>query len=188
MITQTEFYFVRHGQTDHNKAIMEMEALGNECIFEDQGDIPLNDTGRMQAQEIESLIAALPVKTICLSPMQRALETHSIAAARVSADRYIVDDLAECCSRTWVTMERLGDQAHLSTEEPLRSFMSRVIQGINHSLSYPGPVMIVAHGGIHLAICSIMGIEDHDWILDNCGVVHFTISDAGGWLAKKLNT
>lgn len=61
MILQKEFYFIRHGQTDHNKSAPKI----------DHEDISLNDIGWQQANEIESIIAALPIKTICFSPLKR---------------------------------------------------------------------------------------------------------------------
>ena len=68
MITKKEFYFVRHGQTDHN--VMEGKDKGDH-----PADIPLNAVGRNQALLIEPTIALLPVQTICASPLKRVQET-----------------------------------------------------------------------------------------------------------------
>ena len=68
MILRKEFYFIRHGQTDHN--ISEGKEKGDH-----HGDIPLNATGRNQAAAIEHMIALLPILTICTS---RSLKSKQI--------------------------------------------------------------------------------------------------------------
>ena len=51
----------------------------------------------------------------------------------------------------------------------------------------PGTPLIVAHGGVHWAACCIMDIDQHDWIIDNCIVTHFSLKENGRWMARKLN-
>src|SRR3989338_1461541 len=101
MILKKEFYFVRHGQTDHN--LLEGEEKGDH-----PADIPLNQTGRGQAATIEPMIALLPIQTICVSPMKRAQETKEIITARVEAPHYEVEGLGECSGKIWQEMGRLG--------------------------------------------------------------------------------
>ncbi len=61
-------YLVRHGQTDWNK------------LKKIQGhtDIPLNDTGRRQAEKIKSQVSNLNVKSIISSDLLRAKEKKDI--------------------------------------------------------------------------------------------------------------
>lgn len=170
----THFYFIRHGQTDYNLA-------GNRKI--DHPDhVPLNDTGRLQAQTIEPVIASLPIKTICCSPLLRAQETKEIITARLNAPIFDIDDLGECTATIWDHMRTKNRSNHVLT------FHERVERGLNHVLSLEGPVLIVAHGGVHWAICSLLDIEerDHHWAIDNCVPVHFSLSSEGRWLARKL--
>lgn len=176
MITKKEFYFVRHGQTDGNIA----------ALKQDHVDIPLNATGREQARLIEPIIASLPVKTICYSPLKRAKETRELACANLNATHAELTNLSECNTQIWQKMTALGKHAKATSQEPVYSFMQRVLKGINEALSYDGPVLIVAHGGIHWATCCFMEIEEHDWIIDNCIVTHFSIKEDGGWNARKL--
>ena len=58
MILHKEFYFVRHGQTDHN--LLEGRDKGDH-----PDDISLNETGKNQAKFIHSIISTLPIKTVC---------------------------------------------------------------------------------------------------------------------------
>jgi probable phosphoglycerate mutase len=82
-------------------------------------------------------------------------------------------------------MTSLGADAHNYPEEPIYSFMQKVRSGVNQALSKEGPVLIVAHGGIHWAMCCLMKVN-HEWVIDNCGLVHFSISETGEWRAKQL--
>lgn len=177
MITKKEFYFVRHGQTDGNVAV----------VKQDHGDIPLNATGREQARSIEPIIASLPVKTICYSPLKRAKETREIACSNLSATHIEVLNLSECNKQIWMEMTAYEKNTPATPKEPVYGFMQRVLKGINEALSYDGPVLIVAHGGVHWAACCLMGIDQHDWIIDNCIVTHFSYTEDRRWMAKKLN-
>lgn len=175
MILQKEFYFVRHGQTDYN-------LLTNGS--DHPPHIPLNATGRTQARAIEPVVASLPIKTVCFSPMKRALETKEIITERLLAEHSEIADLGECSGPVWEKMSRLRSQEALFGEEQVSNFVQRVKKGLNMALSQKGPVLIVAHGGVHWAICGLMNILSHDWAIDNCIPVHFSFSEK--WVAKKL--
>lgn len=177
MIIQKEFYFIRHGQTDGNAA----------AVKQDHGDISLNAIGRAQARMIEPIVASLPVKTICFSPLKRAKETRDIACTGLTAAHAELTNLSECNTQIWNEMTALGKHAIDTSEEPVYSFMQRVLKGINEALSFQGPVLIIAHGGIHWAACCLMEIDRHDWIIDNCIVTQFSIGEDGHWMARKLN-
>ena len=180
MIIKKEFYFVRHGQTDHN--VLEGTEKGDH-----PKDISLNSVGKNQAVTIEPIIALLPIQTVCSSPMKRAQETKEIIAARLSAPHYEIGDLGECSGKIWKEMARLGMYSSFPTDGEVRLFMERVRDGINHALSLPGPSLIVAHGGVHWAACCLMGIENHEWAVSNCAVVHFSIGNHGKWIASRLS-
>jgi len=180
MILQKEFYFVRHGQTDYN--ILQGENRG-----EHPHDIPLNETGKNQAKLIESIISSLPIKTVCSSPLKRVQETKEIITSNLQANHHEINDLSECSSQVWKEMSGFGMYSSLPSEGIARQFMERVRTGVNQALSLPGPSLIVAHGGIHWAICCLMGIDAHEWLINNCVPVHFLIGKNGKWVAKKLN-
>ncbi|MEN9344198.1 MAG: hypothetical protein RLZZ453_985 [Chlamydiota bacterium] len=94
------------------------------------------------------MIALLPIQTICLSPMKRAQETQEITAARLSVPHYEIGNLGEYSGKIWTEIARLGMYSPFPSGGEARLFMDRVRDGINHALSFPGPSLIVAHGGV----------------------------------------
>ncbi len=180
MILQKEFYFIRHGQTDHNISVVNPKE-------DHPSETPLNETGRKQAKLIEPTISLLPIQTICSSPLKRAQETKEIISSKLIVDHHEIHDLGECSMQIWNEMSRLGMYTSLPKEGAARQFMDRVRNGLNHALSLPGPTLVVAHGGVHWAICCLMGIEEHAWAIDNCVPVHFSFEEKGKWIARKLS-
>jgi len=176
MILKKEFYFIRHGQTDYNASDLKI----------DHEDVSLNVIGFKQANEVEPIIASLPVKSICCSPLKRAKETKQIISKRLLAIHHEMHSLGECSFQIWSDMTRSGVTAYYSGEEHVKNFINRVYSGVNEALLLDGPPLLVAHGGIHWAICCLMAITDHDWVIDNCLPVHFFPDDEGRWRARKL--
>lgn len=174
MITKKEFYFIRHGQTDYN-------LLGNKV---DHPDVPLNAFGRVQAQKIEPLITSLDINTICFSPFKRAKETKDIITSKLSAKEWEIPHLGECSLNVWQEMTNLGSKALSCTSKTVQEFMQQVIIGVNQALDKEGTILIVAHGGIHWALCCLMNV-DEEWMIDNCVPVHFSYNE-DKWTAKKL--
>lgn len=87
-MTRPRIYFIRHGETDWNA----------EGRLQGQRDIPLNDLGRVQAEEVGArLKATVPLIEDCdfvASPMLRTRETMEIAreAMGLHAVGYRLDD------------------------------------------------------------------------------------------------
>lgn len=177
MITRKEFYFIRHGQTDCNVSGLKL----------DHEDTSLNKVGMQQALDVEPLIAQLPVHLICCSPLKRAKETKEIIARRLKTDHYEMEALGECTFQIWNDMTLFGKGAHVEGKEHVKEFIQRVLKGLNEALALEGTPLIVAHGGIHWAICCIMGIDQHDWFIDNCHPVHFFPDQSGIWKGKLLS-
>lgn len=176
MIFKREFYFIRHGQTDYNASSAKV----------DHGDVSLNAIGGKQARTVEPVIASLPIKSVCCSPLKRAKETKEIITSRLQVPHHEILELGECSAQIWSDMTSCGAKAFESSHKHVKIYMQQVLSGINQALSHEGPVLVVAHGGIHWAACCIMGIADHEWVIDNCLPVHFFVGTEGHWMAKKL--
>ncbi len=102
----TLIYLVRHGETDWNLARR----------IQGSTDIPLNNTGRLQAERTGRLLARRSWDGMASSPLSRAFETGRIIADAVGIDPsriHVLDALAE---------RRYGEAEGLDDRELLRLF------------------------------------------------------------------
>lgn len=76
---------VRHGETDYNRDAV---ALG-------RADVPLNETGRRQAECLRAALAGVPLDAIYASPLARAHDTAVSIAAAHNRDVQVEDGLIE---------------------------------------------------------------------------------------------
>lgn len=96
---------------------------------------------------------------ICSSPLKRAYATAAIIADVIDVPIVTQDELRECCfgpregerSGAWYEDWRLG-RATPEGAESLSDFLARAVSGVNAALGLPGPVLIVAHGGVYWAV------------------------------------
>lgn len=171
-----EFYFIRHGQTDYNCGKLD----------EPHSDLPLNAHGRGQAEDAEPLIAGLPIRTVCHSPLKRAIETKRIITRRLCVNHIEIQDLAECSLRIWQQMQQIVFPPPFEVDPSVQEFIDRVQRGISRALQERGPVLIVAHGGVHFALCSMIGTS-HNRIIDHCVPIHFfPHAKEKKWIGKVL--
>lgn len=63
-----KLWITRHGQTDYNKKKIMQGAI----------NIPLNENGRAQAEEVRDKLKGISFDAVIASPMDRAVETASI--------------------------------------------------------------------------------------------------------------
>ena len=153
------FYFLRHGQTDWNK----------QRLCQGQIDIPLNATGISQAHDARTLLAEIPIATICTSPLGRARQTAEIINQALDCPLVTIDGLQEIGFGKFEGQPVTHDSyAALLTDaknwggEPLYAFIDRVVSALEQALTYPGPVLVVSHGGAYWAIQSQFGIDMGD--------------------------
>ena len=144
MFSQEEFYFVRHGQVPEANV---------KCLLEFPDTMPLNDVGRKQAEEIRQTIHKLPIRTVCHSPIARAVETKQIITEGLILPEVAIPELGECGPAQWFEMVAWEGEKHKPLPPVIQAFVERVRIGLIRALEQPGPVLIVAHGGVHWAIC-----------------------------------
>lgn len=143
------FWYLRHGETDWNR----------DGLCQGSTDITLNERGLAQAELAAMTINWTRVRTIVTSPLRRARQTADIMAAKAGIVPRIIDDLRECGFGVreghpfsgwydeWRTGRTIPDGA-----ESLSAFLARAARGLNDALQLPGPVLIVAHGGVYWAV------------------------------------
>lgn len=84
-MAQTQLYLIRHGQTDWNLR----------AALQGRTDIPLNETGRRQAQEARQRLEGVRFDAVYSSPLSRAMETAALVSGwpmeRIRADQRLIE-------------------------------------------------------------------------------------------------
>lgn len=177
-----KIYSTRHGQTDFNK---------NELIL-GITDIPLNETGIAQAQELAVEIAEIgDVDFIISSPMIRAILTAKTVADRCGLEiitdnrlrewdygdyegkSRFTDGFAENKREFAVRMGVTGESV-LQVSHRVYSLLDEIIEKHNNK-----NILLVSHGGI----CRIIETYFHDitteqyngWFMGNCQLIEYNI-------------
>lgn len=169
-IFSKSFYLVRHGETDWNKRNIIMGGK----------NLPLNENGFKQAYQLADALQDIPYKSIATSPLMRARTTAQVFNQKTLKTIKVIDNLRECSwggmegklkkGEVWVNDWRNGK--YIEGAESFISFKERVLKGINQALELPGPVLIVAHGGVCWAVQDALGLPFVD--VHNCALVHYT--------------
>jgi len=93
----TILYLVRHGATDAN--------LRRPYVLQGRGmDLPLNETGRRQAQCVQKLFERKPLAAVYSSPLRRAFDTAFAVAEPHRLDVGVVDAIIEADVGKWEGM------------------------------------------------------------------------------------
>ncbi len=151
----TPFWFLRHGETDYNAKGLSQGAL----------DISLNATGRAQAEAAGPLLVGKGIIGIVSSPMVRTRETTALVNQSLNLPVTYDEGLREVI---FGGMEGkplspwFGDwMAGTYTPEGAESFAEvteRVRGTLMRLLALPGPLLLVAHGGVFRALRGVMGL------------------------------
>lgn len=155
-LPEVPFWFLRHGETDYNAAGLSQGAL----------DISLNATGRAQAEVAGPLLAGQGIRAIISSPMIRTRETTNIVNGFLNLPVSFEADLREVVFGgmegkplqpwfpEWMEGRFTPEGAETFTEVTTRARIA-----MHRVLAQPGPVLIVAHGGIFRALRDLMGLS-----------------------------
>jgi broad specificity phosphatase PhoE len=157
-IPSIPFYFIRHGETDWNK----------QKLRQGHTDIPLNETGIKQAQNVAPLLAQLNITRIISSSLSRAHKTAEIINEHLQVPLTTTDGLKECswgvlegtARDTIVNIKDWENGHQIENGEHVDSFKERVLITLNEILDPNHTTLIVAHGAVYWAIMEILGFED----------------------------
>ncbi|MBI1362695.1 MAG: histidine phosphatase family protein [Proteobacteria bacterium] len=183
-LPRTSFYFVRHGQTDANKA----------KIIQGHLDHPLNEEGISQARAVARMVALLSCKSLCASDLDRAVTTARIIATEIghSAPVDCFPELKERHFGIWqgrhrdeMELVRVTDLADIEGGEDYTFFIQRITAGLHKALQQSGPVVIVSHGGVFRAMGHLLGFEPIK--AENAALYKLTPqTDSSGWIAERI--
>jgi broad specificity phosphatase PhoE len=156
----TTILLVRHGQTDWN-------ADGR---WQGHSDIPLNATGRRQAEALASRLSSWPVRAIYSSDLLRAAQTADIVGTKLGLKPVLETAWRE--RKGGIFEGKTTDQLHESHPEALRRFLDGVAEPpggeSNPALSrrmrlayetiigrhHGEMIAVVSHGGALVALIS----------------------------------
>ncbi len=151
----TPFWFLRHGETDYNARGLSQGAL----------DISLNETGRAQAELAGPVLRDRGIVGIVSSPMIRTRETTAIVNRFLDLPVRYEAELREVIFGGMEGKPLLpwfhDWMAGTYTPEGAESFAEltvRVEAVMTRLLAEPGPLLLVAHGGVFRAIRAIFGL------------------------------
>ncbi|MET7765723.1 histidine phosphatase family protein [Streptomyces sp. NPDC005393] len=174
---------LRHGETDRNA----------EDRFQAQADIPLNETGVRQAQEVARSLRLAKWAAVYSSPLARAAQTAAYAAGRLGVPHLRVDglrerhlgtldgqDRAEFARRHPGTLRRLltdPDYAPPGGESgrAARSRFCAALRDITEAGCDRGapPALVVTHGGVLNLLTRALtpSVAAPDVLVGTCGAV-----------------
>jgi probable phosphoglycerate mutase len=187
-----KFWFLRHGETDYNAQGLSQGAL----------DISLNANGRAQAAAAGPLLAGRGIIGIISSPMVRTRETTDIVNQSLNLPVSFEPDLREVIFggmegkplSPWFTSWMDGSYTPEGAES-FAALTARIEAVLTRLLALPGPILIVAHGGVFRAMRGIMNLASegltpnaqplfcapgaHGWTV-TAPVTPATLDEAGG--------
>ncbi|WP_144678952.1 histidine phosphatase family protein [Bacillus altitudinis] len=182
----TAICLVRHGETDWNATKR----------IQGRTDIPLNDTGKWQAEQTGLYLKDAHWDVVISSPLSRAKETAHLILQHVHAPLVIMDDFIErdfgdAEGMSFEERQKLFPNKQYPNMEPLSALQDRMLEGIEKvRATYPDQrVLIVAHGAaIHALLTSLadehMGIKDTR--LENACLNYVEWTD-GEWKVNDYN-
>ena len=177
----TDLILWRHGQTDYNL----------QGRIQGQVDIPLNDTGRQQAQRAADDIAALGPTRIVSSPLVRARDTAEVLASLTGLSVEIDPGLMEKSFGTWEGLKaadikkqwpdhyatwRAGGDLPQFRIEGRRKTAERVgetLKAIAADAGKDDVIVVVSHGAAtNLGATYLLGMDTQQWFglrgMSNC--------------------
>lgn len=172
----SRFYFLRHGQTEHNRR----------WICQGQRDVPLNAAGRAQALAAADLLAPVGLRAISASDLSRVTATAAPLAARLGLVASLDPRLRE---RGFGRFEGQPIQGPLwaqadASVEPIEAFVDRCLAGLAAAL-VADDVLVVSHGGVRRVLFAALGLTVAEWTSHNALPVRCT-KGTGGWAADIL--
>lgn len=199
---KTNFYFIRHGQTNNN-ALQLWQGKDS--------DSALNKQGIMQTKALAEKLDSLCLERLYSSNMQRAIETAMFISSRCDIPIFVRPSLcevdygiAECMPIDKVFIQ-YPKEAHLWYKPDVEKFdnhfeggespwdvLQRVFPLLDSIFLYQKTKLqfdewrigIVSHAGVICSLMAALGVKEPT--IDNCEVIHITRDDEGYQYKGKL--
>lgn len=200
VIQMTEFYIVRHGQTNSN--------ILQKCVG--HKDVPLNDAGREQISRLAEKLHNVKFDAAYSSPLQRAVDTAAAATENqknlnIAMSYGLIErDYGEWDDLSFAEIDALDHAEYMKWQENWISYtipggesaedvQKRVDEALDKMLSkHKGErILIATHLGTARHILShLLGLTtEQSWLftLDNAGIAVVSVDENGNGLLKGLN-
>lgn len=184
-----EIILARHGETEWNASEK----------FRGRADVPLNETGRKQAEMLGEYLGQTKIDFVYSSPLKRAIDTAGAIANRGGVEVNPVENLNDFHFGDWQGLSRREVQEQypelyrdwLDTPEQVRIPGGESLEDVRRR-AFPfvedavmrcgeGRIVFVSHRVIHkVLVCSLLGLNlSHFWNIriDTCGVTRFDCGD-----------
>ncbi len=154
-------YLARHGQTAYNK----------EGRFQGQRDIPLDETGLGQAQELAQRVVGHGFVELRASPLRRARQTAQAVAAATGLEiqwdeRLMETDAGDWTGRTFVEIQAEAPEAFQAFVDGDPDFGfpggetfyeqgDRVMKAVADAEAGPQPALLVCHAVVIRLVLSL---------------------------------
>lgn len=175
------FYFLRHGETEHNKR----------RIIQTQRGVTLNDTGRGQARAAAGVLATRDFVEIHASDLERTWETAEIVNEQCKKPLLKQSNLWERDWGDWAGQSNIdlnwgGDPEN---GETLQQFTLRTLDGFREVLGHGRNILIVAHGGNYAVLLAAFGLPlNGPRVVKNAEPIRLDRDGSGpeGWAATFI--
>jgi alpha-ribazole phosphatase len=179
-------FLIRHAQTKHS----------DDHRYQGTTDAPLNETGKLQAEEIAKRLNDKKIEAIYSSDLQRSVQTADFIAKEHKLPINQDERLREISFGDWEGMsyneiqaqfpdlleQWINDPAHHSPPngETLTQLASRVKSAIDEIKSKHTKenqtVLLVTHGGvIRTLLCMVLGVELNSHLQFDCATGSLSI-------------
>ena len=184
-----EIILARHGETDWNASE----------TFRGRADIPLNETGRKQAEMLGEYLGQEKIDFIYSGPLKRAVETAGAIAGRQKLKVNYVENLNDFHFGDWQGLSGsevaekypelyrdwldTPEQVKIPGGESLEDVRSRAVPFVEDAIMRcgEGRIVFVSHRVVNkVLVCSLLGLAlSHFWNIeiDTCGITRFNCDD-----------
>lgn len=175
------FYFLRHGETEHNKR----------RIIQTQRGVTLNDTGRSQARAAAEILAKHDFMEIHASDLERTWETAEIVNEMCARPLHPISSLWERDWGSWAGQSNIDLDWGGDPEggETLQEFTLRSLSGFREVLGHGREILIVAHGGNYAVLLAAFNLPlSGPRVVKNAEPIRLDRHPSGpeGWVATPL--